>query len=309
MPGAAARAVIVALNVSTLGCGSAIERMSTNVPRTATPVVIDESIKALEDQATRERLARVIATPEVQQAVRELASATIPGVLDGLIDEESKARLEAFTKDLVTVIARVVMATVRPAVHEAMSEALSSEVRATLDELVRNVAASAAHSAMRAAADDFPSTISPAMRTALAEGLSSREVRNAAMGTAHDLAHSAVLGSREAVMEIQDAQTGRGPVQRIAFFLVKAGWAILLFSVLFVALVAFGMLSLRRRATQAEAASEASARQVRKLATMMLQASGGAWSDADRRSFEAALDEDDDEPVSPRPRRRRRPRL
>ncbi|WP_146652599.1 hypothetical protein [Labilithrix luteola] len=307
-PATAARAAILALVLPVAGCASALERASANVPRTATPVVIDETIKALEDQATRERLAKVIATPEVQQAIRELANAAIPGVLDGVTDEESKARIEAFTKDIVSVIARVVMATIRPAVHEAMSEALSSEVRTTLDELVRNVAASAAHSAMRAAADDFPTTISPAMRTALAEGLASPEVRTAAAGTAHDLARSAVLGSREAVMEIQDAQTGRGPVQRVALFLVKAGWALLLFTTLFVGLIVTGMLSLRRRATRAEAASEASARHVRKLATLMLRAGNGGWSEADRESVEAALEEEE-EPPSPRPRRRRRPRV
>lgn len=290
----------IVTSVASTSCAPAIERASRNVPRTATPVVIDESIKALEDQHTRERLEKVMATPELQQTIRELAAAAAPGVLDGLDSDESKARIQDFSKALVAALVEEL----RPAMRDAVQQALSKDVQAQLDRMVADMASQATHSVMQTAATDVPTTISPAMRAALAENLGAPEVRNAAAATAHDIAKSALLGSREAIIEVQKAQEQtEGPVQRMARFLDRAGILLAVFSVLFIGLVAFGMLSLRSRAIRAEQASEASAQRVRKLAMMMLSSDGHGWSAAEKAQFERDLDE---EPVVP-PGRRPRP--
>lgn len=290
--------------LASTGCAPAIERASKNVPRSATPVVIDESIKALEDQHTRERLEKVMATPELQQTIRELASATVPGVLDGLDSDESKARIQDFSKALAAALVEEL----RPAMHDAVQQALSKDVQVQLDRMVSEMASQATHSVMQTAATDVPTTLSPAMRAALAENLGAPEVRNAAAATAHDVAKSALLGSREAIIQVQQAQERtEGPVQRLARFLDRVGILLAIFSVLFIGLVTFGMLSLRSRAIRAEQASEASAQRVRKLATMMLSSAGQGWSSAEKAEFERELDVEDESPAR-RSGRGRRPR-
>ncbi|AKV00710.1 hypothetical protein AKJ09_07373 [Labilithrix luteola] len=266
------------------------------MPRTATPVVIDESIKALEDQPTRERLERIMATPELQQTIRELAAATVPGFIDGLDSAESKARIHEFSKALVAALVEEL----RPAMREAVQEALSKDVQAQLDRMVADMAAQATHSVMKTAATDVPTTLSPAMRAALAENLGAPEVRSAAASTAHDIAKSALAGSREAILEVQQAQE-QGPVQRMARFLTRAGILLAVFALLFIALVAFGMLSLRSRAIRAEQASEASAQRVRKLALLMLSSEGQAWSPDEKAMFQQELETE----AEPRVRGRR----
>lgn len=272
------------------GCGPVIDQASARAPRAATPVVMDESLKAMEDARTRERVAALMATPELQQTLRELGAAVGPGVLDGLSTEESKARIDALAKDLVTAVVRAMVAETKTVTHEAIAAISEPEVQRTLDQMVAMMAKSATHSAIRAAADDIPTTLSPAIRKVLADSVSSPEMRAAASLAAHDIAQGAVFGSRDAVTEMdQKKPVDGGLVERITGMLVKAGWAVVLISALVVGLVAAGMLSLRARAIRSERASEESSRKMRKILELLVATDAGDWPRSVRRSLEEEL--------------------
>lgn len=291
------------------GCMPTIRSASVEVPRAATPVVIDEAVRKLEEQATRERIAQIMATPELQRTIRELAAAFVPGALDGLSTEESRDRIAAFTESLVETLVQTILVRLRPAVNDAIAEGLSRDAQRALDDMATTMASSAARGAIRAAAEDIPTTLSPAMREAFVTSLRSPELREASAQLSHDIAHGAILGSREAVAELQRNQTGVRPIERLENLVRRAGWVVGVLAVLFVALVAGGMLSLRSRAKHAEQASQESLRRVSMLVEALSASNPKAvGSDAARGPLQEDL-EPEEPPRSPRPPRRRRPHV
>src|SRR5262249_38654672 len=103
-------------------CASRARSFAADAPRLAIPATVDEGLKAGEDESTRNRLELVLASPEIQQAIEEVAKAAAKGALDGLSSEETNERLASLTRTLV------------PAVVEALrAELASNDERAIRD--------------------------------------------------------------------------------------------------------------------------------------------------------------------------------
>ncbi len=70
------------------GCGASVAELSAEIPKAATPAVVEAGLDTLEDPSTRLRLARLLATPEIRAIQRELAAGLLDATLAALGDEE-----------------------------------------------------------------------------------------------------------------------------------------------------------------------------------------------------------------------------
>src|SRR5262245_48128841 len=76
------------------GCAASVRSAATEAPRAAVPVVVDESLKSLEDAKNRERIERILATPEVREAIHQAAASAARGVgaaVPVVVDESLKS--------------------------------------------------------------------------------------------------------------------------------------------------------------------------------------------------------------------------
>jgi hypothetical protein len=137
----------VVLSVTSLGgCAASVRSAAIRAPRAAVPVVVDESLKALEDAANRERVERILETPEMRRAIGLAAASAARGALAGA-EEDRKAILHAIdevvassTRTAVENVAATFPGTLVPVMREATVSTLSSpDVRTTLDGLTAEV--------------------------------------------------------------------------------------------------------------------------------------------------------------------------
>ncbi len=144
-PGVAV-ALVIGVAALACGCGASVRSAARDVPRIATPVVIDESIHSLEDPAVRERIARIMGTPEMQRAFRDAAAAAVTGGAGELarsdVDARAEALADAVAKGLVRSASAEIPRTLAPAVRQAVVESLRAPdlrdaLRDTTGDIVR----------------------------------------------------------------------------------------------------------------------------------------------------------------------------
>src|SRR5689334_12871899 len=88
-----ASAASLALALASNGCAQTAKSAGAEAAKGAVPAGTRAELTTLEDPNTRERLAGVLATPEVQRAIDELSAGISRGVVEGLTSEEAKERL------------------------------------------------------------------------------------------------------------------------------------------------------------------------------------------------------------------------
>jgi hypothetical protein len=118
------RSLILALALA--GCAESVRSAATNIKRAAIPVLVDESLNSLEDAKTRERIQGILATPEMQQTVRQTAASATHGVVAGVTEEQ---------KTIARAIDDVVASSTRTAARNAAAafpETLAPVARQTL---------------------------------------------------------------------------------------------------------------------------------------------------------------------------------
>jgi hypothetical protein len=139
------------------GCSASVQSAATTLPRAAVPVVVDESLNAMETPVNLERVRGIVATPQMDQTIRDAARSATRGAMAGLTEER---------------------AALMYAVNETAAGATRSAVRATADELPLTVAP--------AVREAFVSTLeSPDVRAAL--DTATAEATRAALLTSHDV--------------------------------------------------------------------------------------------------------------------------
>jgi hypothetical protein len=122
------------------GCSGAVHGAATAVPRAAVPIVVDESLNALENPANLRRIARISATSPLRRAIRDAAEAATRGavlgldgarpILMGAVDETAVTA----TRSAVRTTAAELPSTLGPAMRTAFVSSLESpDVRAALD--------------------------------------------------------------------------------------------------------------------------------------------------------------------------------
>jgi hypothetical protein len=228
----------VALVLGDMSCASGSERLV----RRAVPAGIDETLKALEDPATRRRIDALLELPEVQAAARELAEQVAAGALDGLTDAQRVAKVQQLSEDYARALTRAVgeglRADVSPAVAETAERTVEQTLRAALSPSTRQAAASMVEALTRRTVttlsegvrDDLgPATqaaleqnvgpalqrviednLGPALRKAIAQDLGpalgqalGQELAHAAGKMSREISREAVLGAVDALEVVE----------------------------------------------------------------------------------------------------------
>jgi hypothetical protein len=137
---ALARIVVAATALA--GCAASVRSAATTAPRAAIPVVVEESLKSLEDARNRERIERILATPEMRQALRQAAAGAARGVVAGAAEEHETIVgaiddvVASSTRTVARNAATAFPETLAPVLHETLVSTLtSSDVRSALDGL------------------------------------------------------------------------------------------------------------------------------------------------------------------------------
>jgi hypothetical protein len=169
------------------GCGATVRSAALEVPRIAVPAAIDETLKSLRDVDIQARISGVMGAPEMQRVVREFGAAIAQGGIDGASSHEMNERFARLSN--------------------TAAESLVRALGAAADSMTRTW--------MRAAADELPDTIGPAVRKSLVTELRSRELREAIAQTVADVTREALISSRDAIRELQTQPHAIGLVERI----------------------------------------------------------------------------------------------
>lgn len=162
----------ILLSLLLMGCGATVRSAANEVPRIAVPITVDEALKTLEDPQTRERVARVMATPEMQRAVQDFGIAVLRGAVEGGSGTEARERLRGlaagladdFTRTLAEQLSREVV----PAVRSSLAQPLSAEEEARFQALTAGLSDQFAH----ALGLELTREVIPAARASLVRPLS-----------------------------------------------------------------------------------------------------------------------------------------
>lgn len=277
----------------TCGCGGVIRGASTEVPRAATPVVIDETLRMLEDPETRKRIAAVLASPEVKASIEDLASTFTNGALEGMTTEEAKAHLEKLAGTVATTFSRAagkgIEAEVAPAIHRAvrasLAEALGPEQRKAIADQVSNATVAVTRDVSRTLGAELP----PAMMKAIALELQRPETRERLGLATERTAKNVILGSADAVREIQVESGAPSLRQRLTRALVALAGVSVLLGAVAVGLGAW-IHAVQRRAKRAEEQRDRQQRIAQRFMAMMASTHGKPYADDLYRTYRAQLE-------------------
>jgi hypothetical protein len=207
--------MLAVLAGTSAGCAGTVRSAS----RAAVPVIVDESLGAFEDAHNRERLEQILGTPEMQGAIRETAR----GLVQGALGPGADARAQRYTAELTDTVAevlahdlrdRIIPATVK-GMRDSLRASLTADDRRAMLDLVHGAIAQATVTAIRSASAEFPQSMAPAMREAIVESLNSPELHAALGGMAADATRSALVSSRDVLVELHDRYEGTGPVVQL----------------------------------------------------------------------------------------------
>jgi hypothetical protein len=232
-----------------VGCGATIRSAAKDATAAAVPTAVDQSLKAVQDPGVRERIVQVLGTPEIQKAIQELAASVARGASEGLTDEQAVAKTTQIASALVAAATRVGM-------DAALAEATSPENEQRIEQLATSAADAATRAAIRAMAAELPTTFGPAvatmMREDVAPGLrglvSGPEMRDAMSRVAFELSRQAVLGSNQALAELEERKQKKGLLERLTKMVATGGWVVWgLIGVLFSSILALVVALIRSR--------------------------------------------------------------
>ncbi len=275
------------------GCGTVLRSASTEVPRAATPVVIDETLRMLEDPETRRRIAAVLASPEVKASIDGLASNLANGALEGLTSDEAKKLLEELAGTVAAAFSRAagkgVEAEIAPAITRAIrasvAEAFGPEQRKALAEQVSSATVAVTRDVSRTLGAELP----PAMMKAITLELQRPEVRDKLGVATERAARNVILGSADAVRDIQ-SQSGAPSLRQE---LTRALTALAAISVLLGAVVVglgAWIFAVNRRAKHYREQRDRQQRVAQRFITMMASTRGKPYADDLYRTYQAQLE-------------------
>lgn len=219
-----AKIALVCLLWAACACGASIQSAAKEVTKGAAPAAVTGGLQALDEPATRARIAELMASPEVQKAVRDLAGAATAGATKALTDSQLAKRTAELADGIATLATRA-------AVDAALEQATSPVNQRRIEQIAAAAADSAVRNSMRALADELPRTMGPALATAVRSDLAPSlqalvgpELRNVIAQTAYEVARQAVLGSNAGLAELEQRQTKTGTLARMTGWLSHGGW-------------------------------------------------------------------------------------
>jgi hypothetical protein len=203
--------LFAAAMMASAGCTSTVRSAS----RAAVPVVVDETLGAFEDPQNRERVEQILASPEMQAAIRETSHALVRGALEPGTDLNVQEATAALTDTVAELLARDLRERILPATVQGMRESLTNDDARAVQAVVSAAIGRATTTALRAAAAELPNSFGPAVRAAVVEGLNSPELHSAIAGVISDATRATLLGSRDVITELRGRNEGSGPLLQL----------------------------------------------------------------------------------------------
>ena len=177
---------------------------------------------------TQQQIGDLRATPELQRLVEELSREASQGIVEGLSDAETKARLRGVIGEIT----------------RALIEELTAGVRAPA---TREATAGATRSVLRSFSDELQSSLGPAMRQMIVDDLLRQpDFRQALNETTRDIGKQVALGSAEGVAEATKKEE-RSLLPLAADLLPTAVWLVLLLVVALALGIPLAVLLAQRR--------------------------------------------------------------
>ncbi len=181
--------------------------------REVTPAAVDSGLRAMDDPANKQRMAHLLASPEMADAEKALVAGVLDSSLSTLGDEARQKRigeissryaammLQGFSHDVMPQLSPAVMAMTRGAVKGAMSEALSPENQQEISKTMSGAMT-------RDLGPAIQKVLSDNLAPGIAAALQNEEVKRALGDTAHLLGREMVLGVNEGMMKAQEMRGG-----------------------------------------------------------------------------------------------------
>lgn len=203
--------ITAAAMMASAGCTGTVRSAS----RAAVPVVVDETLGSFEDPQNRARVEQILASPEMQAAIRETSHALARGALESGTDLNVQQATAALTETVAEVLARDLRDRILPATVEGMRDSLTKEDARAVQAVVSDAIGRATTTALRAASAELPNSFGPAVRAAVVEGLNSPELHVAIAGVIADATRSTLLSSRDVITDLRGGNQGSGPLLQL----------------------------------------------------------------------------------------------
>lgn len=278
------------------GCALTPRGMARDLGAAAPPAAIHSTLQALNDDQNQRLLMQLLTSPETREATRALAGAIADGTLATLTESERIARIEEMSTRYMASLTRTVTRSMAegmrrdlaPAIAELMRQTVASSMREALREgyqrdlerVAGGLTRATVEAASRGMAEGISRDLVPALRNALSEEQTAR-----ALGAAsRSLAREVVLGSNDAMTQLQRHQesSGRpsflGQVSSLTEGGVKLMQLVALVAVVLVVLLTAWVLRLILRSRRIQAESERHAASAVKFAQAIRAAEGKPWS-------------------------------
>jgi hypothetical protein len=292
--------LLLLLAAALFGCAVTPRTIARDLAAVTPPVAINSTLHALNDDENQRLVLALLRSPELRGAARELSESVADGALGAMTEPERMARIERMSSRYVASLTRTVtrsmaegmrrdlgpalVAMTRDAVtstmRESLREALREEHQRAIERVVGGVTRSAVEAATRGASEGVARDLVPAIRDALLQEQTARALASAT----RSLAREAVLGSNEAMTQIQRQQerTGRPSfLSRISNLTedgVKIMRMVTVVAVALALLLGAWVLRLYLRGRRIQAESERNAASAVLFAEAIRAAEGKPWS-------------------------------
>lgn len=254
--------------------------LSEKVAGRAAEGAVDEALQALDEPENRERLARIIASPPMQAAVRDITAHVVAGVFDGVDMARDKGQLpelpdaqgvgrsigRSIDRDISPAAGRLVHHTV----DAALAAALSDDNAARVELLVQRVVAAVASGLSTAVRDEVGPALAVTLERdilpAMGRGLQSEDVQAAIVRSMASLGVGAARGTQAG---LEEANASGGSTPSVGGTLALGVWLAILVATAFGTLfIVMTVLLIRSNRRQRELVEQSREREERFLAVL-----------------------------------------
>ena len=246
----------------------------------ATEGAINEALETLDTDESRQRMQRIIASPAMQEAAREITASVVAGVFDGVDAARSDGHLpqmpdagkigrslgRTLDRDITPATGRLVHHTIDSALDAAMSERNTGRMEALVHRIGTGMIKGLADAVRDELGPALAITLERDILPALGRGLQSPDVQEAIVKSMASLGVGAARGTQAGLAEADINTGGRRSVGgTLAVGLVVTIVAAVSFAILFIVMTVLLVRSNRR---QREMMEQARRREERFLAVL-----------------------------------------
>ena len=250
--------------------------LTEKVAGRATEGAIGNALDTLDQPANQEKLARIIASPPMQIAVRDMTANIVAGVFQGVDMARSKGQIpglpdgkaigKSISRDISPAVGRLVHTTVDSAMAAALSDENAGKAEALVNRIGAGVTTGLANGLRDEVGPALAVTIERDIIPALGRGLQHPDMQAAIVKSISSLGVGAARGTQAGLEEANVQGGGTGRVGgTLAVGMVAVIMAAVSFGVLFIVMTVLLVRSNRR---QRELVDQSRQREERLLAVL-----------------------------------------